>query len=186
MKRSSLWLMVGLLVGCGASNPKQNMPDWYMSATSDEDYFVATGEAESRRRNLAITAATDRARVELAKQAEVHVENLFKDFQEQSGDVTDPVVLEQITNVSKTVTKRSLRGSNPVQKDVQAFEKPDGRDADQEPDIWYRGFVMVELSRASVDAQAVTAIRTEDELYTRFRATEAYKELESATSGVDG
>ena len=119
----------------------------------------------------------------MAREVGVQVENLFKDFQEQTGDVSDPVMLEQITDVSRTVTDRVLHGSRITQKKTQSYEKPDGSDADEERDVYYHAYVMVELSRDRVNEAALSALRSEEELYTRFRAAQSFEELERAVGG---
>ena len=183
LKRVVFGGLLGLLAGCGGSNPKQSMPDWYMSATSDEEYIIAVGESESRVRRYALRVATAEASAEIAREVERYVINEYKGFAAESGDPSDPVVVNTMQDVVWSSAKESLKGATSVAREFQAFEKPDGGDADKEPDIFYRAFVKLQLNRSVADAELASRVRKNAELYARFRASEAFQEVKDRHMG---
>ena len=45
----------------------------------------------------------------------------------------------------------------------------------------YRAYVLAEISSSALNSTAMLQIKTEEEMYTRFRASQAFQELEAAT-----
>ena len=170
-------LLVGLVIGtigCGGKSKRvTSIPEWYLEPMTDPAYIAGAGAGESRDLNLAMSEATLEARKKIAQEMEVEVQNLFKKFAEETGSSDDAVLLKQISDVSKSVTKQTLRGSKVVKQEVDEISSDAGTK--------YRAYVLAEISSSSLNASAIAHIKTEEEMYTRFRASQAFQELEAAT-----
>lgn len=169
LKPISVAILLAFL-GCGRGGHR-SIPDWYLSTEADPEYIVGRGAGTSRDLNLAISEATMEARKEVAQQVEIDVQNLFKKFSEETGSSDDAVLLKQITDVSKSITDVTLRGSTVVHREIR---EPSGDKHD------YQAYVLVEVAADAVNSALAQGIRTEEEMYTRFRASEAFRELDAA------
>ena len=176
MSRLGWTLLTGLIItvmGCaGGSGGQKSIPNWYLTPESDPAFIVGAGSGESRDLNLAMSEATLEARKKIAQEMEVEVQSLFKRFAEETGSSEDAVLLKQISDVSKSVTQQNLRGSKVVRQEV--------REQSTDRGTKYRAFVLVEISSSALNDAAVQRLRTEEEMYTRFRASQAFQELEAA------
>jgi hypothetical protein len=94
-------------------------------------------------------------------------------FQEETGTNTDAQLLDQFTQVIKTVVSQSLSGTQLTkQKQVK-----DGN-------LW-RAYVLVEYPIGAANQAFLDAIKKNNQLYTRFRATQTFKELEDEVKKLD-
>ncbi|MAE70467.1 MAG: hypothetical protein CME06_08375 [Gemmatimonadetes bacterium] len=177
MKRLAPALLAGIVIGtfgCGGKSVGVgSIPEWYLSPDTDPAYIVGAGSGESRDLNLAMSEATMEARKKIAQEMEVKVQNLFKKFADETGSSDDAVLLKQISDVSKSVTNTTLRGSKVVKQEVAEISSEAGTK--------YRAYVLAEISSSALNSTAMQRIKTEEEMYTRFRASQAFQELESAT-----
>ncbi len=176
MRKLQWALLIGVAAGAfgcaGKGGGAGSIPAWYLDPETDPAYIVGAGAGESRDLNLAMSEATMEARKKIAQEMEIEVQNLFKKFAEETGSSDDAVLLKQIGDVSKTVTDQTLRGSKVVKQEVEEIHSELG--------TRYRAFVLAEIPASAVSASAVQEIRTEEEMYTRFRASQAFQELEAA------
>jgi hypothetical protein len=162
-----LVLAVGL-AGCGGSekvSDEENMPEWFMNPPSSENYVYATQSATSQRMQVALDKATNSARGALATQLETKVEGMTKSFTEEVGDD----LRQQYTETQKTITSRVLRGTSPKEREV--YKQDNGT---------YRAFVLMELPVGEAAKELLSKIEQNDEMYTRFRASEAFEEMNEA------
>lgn len=163
-------VIVMLLAGCGGKQVKipetkaSTVPDWYLKPPKSEDYIYAPATATKRSQHHAVTTAEHRGEVAIARRLEDRVIAMFKDFSEEAGE-GDAATLALTTDASKTVTTATLHGWDVKEK---AISFSDGN---------YSVYVLIELPLATVNAQLLARIKAERALYTRFRATEAFAEL---------
>ena len=165
--RLVLVLASGILLGC-ASTPKkavENIPDWYLNPPSDPSYLFAAATATSRSMQLAVDKARTQAQAALAQQLEARLGNLTKQFQEETGMGEDSELLQQFSSATKVVTKQTLTGARVDQKQLTP-----------EKGI-YRAYVLMSLPIGSANKLLMDKIKANQSLYTRFRATQAFKEL---------
>jgi hypothetical protein len=160
-----------LLVNCSSNTDMSqtdvgDIPDWYMNPPEDDNYIFSSKTATSQDMQLAIDKATTDARAEIGRTIELKLESLQKRFDEEVGVRENATLLSQYTQATKTVVSTSLSGSKVKQKE---FFK-DG-------DIW-RSYVMVEYPVGEANDAFVQQIKKQEELYTRFRSSETFKELE--------
>ncbi len=165
-------LVALLLVGCGGSSePLQktdtgDVPEWFLSPPSDPNYLHAVNTSTSKDMQTAVDKATQAARTEIGRQVEVKINGLQKRFTEETGIGDDAQLLDQFTTASKTVVSTSLSGSKEKQKKIVK----DGSN--------WRAYVMVEYPLGAAQEALREQIKKNEQLYTRFRASQTYKELD--------
>lgn len=168
------------LVGCGSSKqpasapgsgpePEQvidQAPDWYMSPPEDSLAITATASEVSRDMQLAVDKAKTSARSAIAEQLGTKYEGLTKRFQEETGVGPDSELLDQYVNAYKTVTQQTLESTSAREQEVVG-------EGDR-----YRAYVLMELSLSQANQALMDRIEDNRNMWTRFRATEAWEELE--------
>ena len=97
-----------MLIGCGGTKSLQatdtgEIPDWFTNVPKDPNSLYGAKTATSQDLQLAIDKAATDARAEIARQVEIKIEGLQKRFQEETGTSTDAQLLDQFTQVNKTV-----------------------------------------------------------------------------------
>jgi hypothetical protein len=116
---------------------------------------------------MASNKAKTAARVDLAQQLETKMNNLTKNFQEEVGEGDDSELLQQFSSATKSVTSQTLNGSRMDQQQILP-----------ERGI-YRAYVLMSIPIGDANRQLMQKIQENKNLYTRFRATEAFTELDA-------
>ena len=102
----------------------------------------------------------------LAQQLEVKYGALSKRFVEEVGREGSQL-LDQYTQAYKAVVSQTLYGTRAKQQTLKT-----------EGDV-YRATVLMELPVGEASKKLLEQIRAQEQLYTRFRATEVFKELDA-------
>ncbi len=144
----------------------RNLPGWYTKPPTDNNYLFGPATAVSRDLQISINKAQAEGRNLLAQQLEVKYGALNKRFTEEVGRAGDAQLLDQYTQVYKAVVSQVLYGSRPRQQVLRT-----------EADV-YRAFVLMELPLGEMAKKLMDQIKAQEQLYTRFRASEAFKELD--------
>jgi len=143
------------------------VPEWVDKPPLDDDEFLYVVElGSSRDLGRARRKAVQNARAALALKVEAGVTVLVKSFEEEVGEGADVEVNALFSQVSKSVADQTLLGSGNVKTHVEKGE------------LNNTVYVLMELPRGNVNAGVVDAIKREKSLYTRFRASEGFKEME--------
>jgi hypothetical protein len=176
MRFISLFLLVILIVGmmaCGSKPPAgtpegtlANVPDWYTNPPQDPNYLYAPATAMSKDMQLAVEKAKQQARADLGSQFETRIEGLTKRFDEEIGLNDDSELLSQFTQVSKSIVATTLNGTRVGKQQLLV-----------ENNI-YRAYVLMELPLGEANLALMQKIKENNNLYTRFRAAQAFDELE--------
>lgn len=149
-----------VITGCAGSG-------WITIKTpKDPNYLFATGNAESPELQLAIDKATLAAREEIGRQLEIKLNNLQKSFAEQVG-ATDPEINQLYSSTTKAVVSTQLMGSKIRES---KYKEKKGT---------YQAVVVVEYPIGESNVALVEQIKKNQSLYTRFQASEGFKELEA-------
>jgi hypothetical protein len=166
------------LVGCGGSkeatdlSPEasdatlQNMPNWFSSPPEESDYLFGTGTSTSRSMQMAIDKASTTARGNLASTLESQFESLSKQFEEEVGSSSNSELLTQFTQAQREVVSQVLNGVST--RDRQILNE----------DGVYRAYVLVEMPIGQAAAELMRKLQQNDDMYTRFRSTQAFEELD--------
>jgi len=174
MRNSFFVLLFIALIATGCGGSKQSMqsadtgdiPGWYMNVPNDPNYLYAPNTQVSQDFQLAVDKATTGARSEIGRQIEVKLKSLQKKFTEETGTGQDAELLQMFTQAEKTVVSTTLSGSKV--KHVKRVR--DGK-------MW-RAYVLVEYPIGAANEAFMTQLKKNKQMYTRFRATKAFKELD--------
>ncbi len=143
------------------------VPDWFVNTPQDPNFLFAATTATSQDLQLAIDKATTSARAEIGRQTDVKIQALQKRFDEEVGLGQDAQLLQQFTSATKTVVSTSLSGSR-VSKQKQV----------KDGNLW-RAYVLVEYPIGAANEALMKQIQNNNQMYTRFRASETFKELDN-------
>jgi len=144
----------------------RNLPGWYLKPPTDQNYLFGAATAVSRDVQIAIDKAQADGRNALAQQLEVKYAALNKRFTEEVGREGSQL-LDQYTQAYKAVVSQVLYGSRSRQQTLRT-----------EGDV-YRAVVLMELPVGEMSKRLLDQLRTQEQLYTRFRASEVFKELDA-------
>lgn len=161
--------------GCGgsATTNVSNVPDWYNTPPSDPNYLFEPATAVSKDMQLAVDKAVTDGRAGIARQTEVKLKSLQKKFDEEVGVGENATLLQQFTEATKTVVSTVLSGSKTEKQ--QIFEN-DGS---------YRAYVLVQYPVGAANEAFLSQVKKKEELYTRFRSSQAYEELEKEVEAYE-
>jgi len=185
MYRKAFLVILGLfilasLTGCGGT-PKtgitppasdaiiESAPKWFLNPPQDEEYISGTGTATSRDMQLARDKAVETARLDVAKTLEIRYEAIAKRFQEEVGTSLDAQYLDQFTQATKSTVSQVLIGAT-VDKSSISAEKG-----------VFRAFALVKLPLGATSEALINRVKQEEQLYTRFRSTQVFDELNKET-----
>ncbi len=160
-----------IFIGCSSSVDIQktgagNIPEWYLNVPSDPQYLYASNTAASQDMQLSIDKATVSARTEIASQLEVKLASRTKLFQEEVGQGELGTVLEQFSVATKTVVSQVMNGTTPSKKELV-----------KDGDNW-RAYVLIAYPLGAANQALMNQIKQNKALYTEFKATKAFEELE--------
>ncbi len=141
-------------------------PGWFTDVPQDPNYLFAAATATSTDMQLAINKAQTEGRNQLSQQMEIKFNGMQKRFQEEVGVGDGSEYLDQFTLAYRSVVSTVLHGSRISKQDLQ-----------QERQIW-RSYVLMEMPIGEANQQLMAKIKANQNLYTRFRATEAFEELD--------
>lgn len=145
----------------------RNLPGWYSRPPTENDVLFGPATAVSGDLQIAINKAQTEGRNLISQQLEVKYNGLNKRFSEEVGRSNDAQLLDQYTQVYKAVVSQVMYGSRSRQQVLRT-----------EGDV-YRAFVLMELPLGEMSKRLMEQIKAQEQLYTRFRATEAFKELDA-------
>jgi len=144
-------------------------PKWFLTPPQDPNFLFATGTATSRDMQLARDKASDAARMDMSKSIETRFEGLSKRFQEEVGTAMEAQYLDQFTQASKAVVSQVLTG---VSIDQSTVANEGGV---------FRFYVLLKMPVGASSEALLNRIKQQEQLYTRFRSSEVFKELETET-----
>ena len=158
--------------GCGGGTATtkvggMELPAWVSDPPDDDsDQMYAVGCRESQDMQMAVDKAEMSAREELASKIETHLSVLRKDFAQEIDLTEGSNLYAMYTSASKAITDQVLSGTTVVEQDLQKTESK-----------WH-ACVLMSYSSREVDRRLVDEMKREQEMYTRFLESQAFKELE--------
>ncbi len=149
-----------------SSAPLRSMPGWYRKPPkADDQWIFAPATATSADLQLALNRAQTDGRVAIATQLEVKYSALSRRIAEETGVGRDAQLLNEYEQTYKSVVSQVLIGSRARE---QQFNLEDGV---------YRAWVLMELPVGEASRKLLEQIKQQEQLYTRVRASDAYREL---------
>lgn len=174
---------VASMLGCGggraqvgSANPAavvSAQPKWYPAPPRKDGFLVASASAESPDLHVGMSRARMRARTEIAQALEVRLQGLQKSFSEQTGAGSDGRVLDQFTEVTRTVVSDVLNGSEVTDSKVLATKSG------------YVVFALVQMPIGEANRAFMMHARARDELWTQLRSSKAFQELDAEIRKLD-
>ena len=160
-----------MLAACSSSQNASNLdevnvPDWYLNPPKDANYIYAPASATSKDLQLSVDKASTDARAEIGRAIELKLNNLQKKFDEEVGTADNSNLLQQFTQATKIVVSTEMNGSQVIKKEV-------GKEGEA-----FRSYVLVEYPIGAALEAFNKQISKQQELYTRFRASETFKEMD--------
>lgn len=169
--------------GCGPSKVNltpsptektiESVPAWILSPPNEPGYLYAGATATSQDMQMAMDKAKTSAQADLAQQMETRMENLTKRFQEETGVAGDSQLLSQFGTATKAISKQTLVGTRVKEQKLLP-----------EKNI-YRSYVLMVLPLGDANQLLMNQLKTNEALYTRFRATQAFEELDKEMEGQE-
>ena len=193
----TITLSMVLIIACGGSTPPRapvdmpsqsqaanpqtpmDVPNWFMMTPEpDDEYAVyATGEATSRKMNIAMQKSTQQARANLGQSINAKVQSLIESMVEEAGMGDNVQITEFYSEASKSVSNETLSGAIVIKK--YPYQTSSGG---------YRVYVLMGLKREPFDNSVGKAIvskvkeNQEEAMYATFKKTQAFNRLEDALS----
>ncbi len=164
-----------LLVNCGGK-PKAKMgdiPDWYLTPPKSEDAVYDAGDATKQSMGLAKESADARARDAIARSLEIKVENMLKNFMQESGVGEEAEALEFTSSVSKQVSNKVLRGCEIVKREM----KTEGS--------MYHAYSLAKYNLNSLVQETMDEARRQKALYNEAKANLSFDDLEKEIQKLD-
>jgi len=177
---SFILIAATIFAGCGGSKQMgitptatsetiKGIPDWYNKPPQDPNFMFSKGTATSRDMQLAVDKASDAARMELAKAIETRFEGLSKRFQEEVGTTIEAQYLDQFTQATKSIVSQVLTGAQVEESEILT-----------ESGI-FRAYVLMKMPVGASSEALLNKIKQQEQLYTRFRSTQVFDELNAET-----
>ncbi|MBU0475303.1 MAG: LPP20 family lipoprotein [Bacteroidetes bacterium] len=177
MKKNTLLIFTALtisllLFSCGGSKSLSetetgDIPEWYLNTPTSENYIFEAASATSRDMDLALNKAETEARAKIGRTMTSKINSMQKKFEEEVGEGENSELLSQFTQATKVIVSTELNGSRVKEK---KFVK-DGSN--------WRTYVLMEYPIGAAQKAFLNKIKDNNNLYTRFRATDAMKEMEA-------
>jgi len=160
-----------LFISCGGSKDLSqtdtgDIPDWYLKNPTADNYIYEAASATSRDMDLALNKAETEARAKIGRTIEAKINSMQKKFEEEVGQGENSELLSQFTQATKVIVSTELNGS-------QVKEKKFVKDGSN-----WRCYVLMEYPIGAAQKAFLTKVKGDDKLYTRFRSTDAMKEME--------
>lgn len=173
----SIILTAGLLAGCsttpdtpaqqGIESAREQKPlfdDFQKESAKiiEKGGLAAVGIAQSKSLEIALSKAKMNARRELAQMLETKIESLQKSYTEETGMAADAEILAQFSSTAKAITSQQIRGS-----------------AAKELKYETSGSLVTACALMEINPKIILdQFQKQEQLYTRFRASKAYEELD--------
>ncbi len=148
------------------------MPSWFLdNKPMDPHHIFAAATATASDLQVASSKAANKARGDIATTIETRFQGLTKQFQEEVGQGPNAKSVSQFTQAYKSVVSQTINGSEVVEREIKQ------EDGD------YRAYVLMRMPIGEAQEQLMQKIQTQRNTFTRFRSSQAFKELEKEVDG---
>ena len=163
----------------GAPNARAvaDIPEWVVNPPQNTaEHMYASGMGESRDMSIAMNAAEADGRNKIAQAMQVEMKSLEEKFQSSvRGDAGGEEVLNTFRQAIRGVTNQTLSGSRVAQRKVTA--DPSG--------VSYKAYVLMELNKGAANQALMDKVKADQNLYARFRASQAFTDLDAEIKKLD-
>lgn len=164
-------ILCGLYLGCAGSKSLTDVstgrvPMWYQNPPTDDNNFFGVNTQTSVDMQTAFDKAKHGARQEIARQVRTQIDGLEKDFMEEVGSGDNNQILQQFNAASKQVVSTALSGSKVIKQEVVKHDDK------------FRAYVLMSYPVGASNKALMEQIKNNEVMYTRFRSSKVFKELE--------
>lgn len=164
-------ILVIMLAACSSTEKVidktiDSSPSWFLNVPQDDNFLFAAVTTTSRDMQMAIRTAQMDGRSQISEQLELRMQGIQTRFQEEVGVGMDAQILQQFSSAYKSVVEETLRGSRARHQ------------LTQREGVLFRAYVLMEMPIGAASEALAQRIRNNENMYTRFRATQAFKDLE--------
>lgn len=157
--------------GCAGSKSLTDVstgkiPEWFQTPPNGSNYFFAVNTQTSVDMQTAFNKAKHSARQDIATQVEIQIKGLEKKFTEEIGNGENGEILQQFSSASKQVVSMVLSECKVVKQKVV------------ENGNMFRSYILMSYPVGASNKALAEQIEANRQMYTRFRSTKAFKELE--------
>jgi len=189
MKKLALIPLVGFIAACDKTPPdiamsqhmfkyqaaqveKQidEMPEWYTAIPKEDDAVYAVGTSQTPDLQLAVDIAVLSAKTTLADRVNSRLRSQMKIFKAKLGSTDfDSTVQNEFEQVTRNII---------ADADVAGYTIKESKIVPN--GTQYRAYVLLEYKDAVANRVIKTRLMSNEGLYTKLRATVAFKELDNA------
>jgi len=189
MKKLALIPLVGLIAACDKTPPdiamsqhmfkyqadqveKQidEMPEWYTAIPKEDDAVYAVGTSQTPDLQLAVDIAVLSAKTTLADRVNSRLRSQMKIFKAKLGSTDfDSTVQNEFEQVTRNII---------ADADVAGYTIKESKIVPN--GTQYRAYVLLEYKDAVANRVIKTRLMSNEGLYSKLRATIAFKELDNA------
>ena len=189
MKKLALIPLVGLIAACDKTPPdiamsqhmfkyqadqveKQidEMPEWYTAIPKEDDAVYAVGTSQTPDLQLAVDIAVLSAKTTLADRVNSRLRSQMKIFKAKLGSTDfDSIVQNEFEQVTRNII---------ADADVAGYTIKESKIVPN--GTQYRAYVLLEYKDAVANRVIKTRLMSNEGLYSKLRATVAFKELDNA------
>lgn len=150
------------IAGCGGSQATlEDMPEWVTDKPDSQSAMFGAGTGKASGLQTAIEKSEMRAQGDIASSIEAQFNSMTKDFREDvNGEERS-----QFTQAQERIVSQVLRG---VQSEEQKVIREGGN---------YRVYTLMRMPIGQAAGEFLSQLQTNEEMYTRFRSSEAFKEM---------
>lgn len=162
---------VGLMVGCRSTEKSTfQVMQQKVQEMNRENKIAALGIHESRDLTIARQQAKLDARTQIAQQIETRISNLQKRFKEEVGAGDDAEINSLFSSATENLTDQMLQGAVVDEEKLMPS------------DVGYMVYAIVRINAKAVADyfKNEANFNTERQVYQRFRASQAFEELDEA------
>jgi len=175
---SFLLIVAWMLAGCASNKPETNIgqandeivknaPDWFLDPPDDPNLYMQSGTGTSRAMQSARDKASEQAERQIALEIEQRFQAMRNVFSEEIGTADESQYLAQFTLASKQVVNQVMSG---CKMEKSAFANENGV---------FRCYVLYSMPKGMASDQLNRQLSQQEELYTRFRASQAFEEMQN-------
>lgn len=177
-------LIIPVMVACGSNKTVMDSssgPAWYFTPPADtEEFFYAADMSESTRMATAMRSAENSARQAMATKLEVKVSALQKQFEEEVQSGPDANYASTFSNASEQLVNSTMNGVTRDQAEcVELNPERTGGNVNQ------RCYVLVRMPVGQARTALDNALSKDEELYTKFKASKAFEELQERLHEIE-
>lgn len=186
MKLRTLLILfvIPVLAACGSKKTvvaTAEGPSWYFNPPEDtEEYFYAAEMSENIRMATAMRSAENAARQAMATKLEIKVSALQKSFEEEVQSGPNANYAATFSNASEQLTNSTMNGVTRDRAECMELNaQRTGGNVNQ------RCFVLVRMPVGQARSVLENALSKDEELYTKFKASKAFEELQQRLHEIE-